>query len=67
MMDSQGIHPGVEKGRRIFPKVNTCANSSLAKRLSRALAGIEKHLEANPNDSASKQRVSAIKSQLANL
>lgn len=64
-IDSVGIHPGVKGGRRHFPKVNTCANSSLAKRMQRQLAGIEKHLETNPRDSLSQQRVGTIKSLLS--
>ena len=58
------IHPGVVDNRRIFPKVNTCGNSSLGARLGRQLAGIEKHLETNPRDSLSQQRVGTIKSLL---
>ena len=61
----QSIHPRVEGGRTRFEKVNTCANSSLAKRMRRQLAGIEKHLEQNPRDSLSQQRVSTIKTILS--
>jgi hypothetical protein len=57
----QSIHPRNENGRRKFEKVNTCANSTLQKRLTRQLAGIEKHLERHPNDGLSRQRVSTIK------
>lgn len=63
-IDSIGIHPGVKGGRRCFPAANTCANSSLGKRMVRQLAGIEKHLETNPRDTLSQQRVSTIKSLL---
>lgn len=62
--ESVGIHPGVKGGKRCYPKVNTCANSSLEKRMMRQLAGIEKHLETNPRDSLSQARVSNIKSRL---
>lgn len=65
MGDQISIHPGVVGGRRIFPKVNTCANSSLQKRLTRQLAGIEKHLEQHPNDAMSHARVATIKSALS--
>lgn len=65
MTEQQGIHPGVIGGRRIHPKVNTCANSSLNKRLTRQLAGIEKHLGRHPNDMLSQQRVATIKALLA--
>lgn len=58
------IHPGVQDGRRRFEKVNTCANSSQAKRLQRQLAGIQKHLETNPRDTLSQQRVATINSLL---
>lgn len=60
-----GIHPRVVKGRTVFEKVNTCANSSLVKRMTRQLAGIEKHLETNPRDGLSQQRVATIKSILS--
>lgn len=60
-MDSQGIHPGVQGGRRHFAKVNTCANSSLAKRSARALAGVERHLESHPGDGVSQQRASKLR------
>jgi hypothetical protein len=46
-------------------KVNTCAPSSLHKRLERQLAGIEKHLETSPNDKLSQARASAIRSELS--
>lgn len=39
---------------------NTCAPSSLAKRLTRQLSGIMAHLETNPNDNLSRERVSRI-------
>jgi ribosomal protein S15P/S13E len=39
---------------------NTCANSSLAKRLTRQLDGIMAHLERHPRDDLSKTRVSTI-------
>lgn len=59
--ESVSIHPGVVDGARRHPKVNTCGNSSLYKRLERQLAGIEKHLEANPKDALSLARVGQIK------
>jgi hypothetical protein len=46
-------------------KPNTCKPSSLHKRLERQLQGIQKHLEANPNDKLSLMRVSTIKSILS--
>jgi hypothetical protein len=64
-MADLSIHPRNEGGRKVFEKVNTCANSSLQKRMARQLAGIEKHLERHPNDSLSQQRVSAIKTILS--
>lgn len=64
-MTDQSIHPRVSGGRTTSPKVNTCANSSLVKRMTRQLAGIEKHLEQHPRDGLSQQRVSAIKSILS--
>lgn len=39
---------------------NTCAPSSLNKRMERQLAGIEKHLEQHPRDLLSVQRVATI-------
>lgn len=65
MAEDQGIHPGVIGGRRQFPKVNTCANSSIVRRMTRQLAGIEKHLEEHPNDTLSQQRISTIKAILS--
>lgn len=59
-----GMHPGVIDGRRQHPKVNTCSNSSLHKRLNRAKAGIEKHLDQHPGDRASSARLSTINSLL---
>lgn len=64
-MADLSIHPRNGGGRQIFEKVNTCANSSLNKRLTRQLAGIEKHLDVHPNDGLSRQRVSTIKFLLA--
>ena len=40
--------------------LNTCANSSLQKRLTRQLAGIMAHLEHHPNDKLSLARVATI-------
>lgn len=65
MTDDISIHPGVTGGKRHFPKVNTCANSTLNKRLTRQMAGIEKHLETHKRDTLSQQRVSTIKSILS--
>jgi hypothetical protein len=64
-MADQSIHPRVSGGRTTSAKVNTCANSSLTKRMTRQLAGIEKHLEQHPRDTLSQQRVSTIKSILS--
>lgn len=44
---------------------NTCAPSSKKKRLQRQLDGILAHLEKNPLDGLSRERVSRIKSLLA--
>jgi hypothetical protein len=65
MAEDLSIHPRVSGGRTHFEKVNTCANSSLAKRMTRQLAGIEKHLEQHPRDSLSQQRVATIKAILS--
>jgi len=59
-MSIDGMHPGVIGGKRVFPRSNTCANSSLHKRLNRAKAGIEKHLEAHPKDGRSSTRLADI-------
>jgi hypothetical protein len=58
------MHPSIEAGRRRFEKVNTCGNSSKSSRLTKQLNGILRHLETNPRDSLSQQRVSTIKSLL---
>lgn len=39
---------------------NTCGTSSRTKRLTRQLAGIMAHLEKNPRDTLSQQRVATI-------
>lgn len=46
-------------------KNNTCAPSSLHKRLQRQLSGIEKHLEQFPNDTLSQQRAATIRAELS--
>ena len=43
---------------------NSCANSSLAKRLTQQLAGIMAHLENHPGDNLSRTRVSNIQDLL---
>jgi hypothetical protein len=43
---------------------NTCANSSLQKRMTRQLAGIMAHLERHPRDVLSQTRVSTIRNLL---
>jgi len=65
VMEDQSIHPRVQGGKTVSQKVNTCANSSLVKRMKRQLAGIEKHLESFPQDTLNQQRVSTIKAILA--
>lgn len=45
------------------PKRNTCAPRSAA-RLYRAEAGIKRHLEANPNDAAARQRLSNLQERI---
>lgn len=46
-------------------KPNTCAPSSEHKRLTRQLEGIEKHLEAFPNDKLSIERAAKIRAILS--
>ena len=46
------------------PSNNTCAPSSIQKRLERQLEGIQKHLENFPGDKLSQARASTIRSQL---
>jgi hypothetical protein len=58
---SASIHPRVKSGHR---KINTCGNSSLIRRLTRQLAGIEAHLKHNPRDGLSSARVATIKALL---
>jgi len=62
--DQQSIHPRVVAGKTVQPIINTCANSSLQRRMTKQLAGIEKHLESNPRDGLSQTRVSTIRSIL---
>jgi len=49
-------------GKKITP--NTCAPSSIQKRLTRQLEGIQKHLENFPDDKLSQARAATIRSQL---
>lgn len=51
------IHPRHLIYGRNGVKKNTCANSSLKKRMARAIAGMERHLETNPNDAECRQRI----------
>lgn len=46
------------------PIPNTCAPSSIQKRLTRQLEGIQKHLESFPDDKKSQARVAEINSLL---
>lgn len=46
------------------PVPNTCAPSSIQKRLTRQLEGIQKHLENFPDDKLSQARAATIRSQL---
>jgi hypothetical protein len=46
------------------PKNNTCQPSSIQKRLTRQLEGIQKHLENFPDDKLSQARAATIRSQL---
>lgn len=41
-------------------KANTCAPSSLQRRMERQLKGIQEHLDRHPNDKLSAQRVARI-------
>jgi hypothetical protein len=54
--ESLSIHPGVVAGKRKHPKVNTSAARS-SRRLTMALAGIERHLEEHPSDAMSAARL----------
>jgi hypothetical protein len=60
----QSMHPGVIRGKREHVRVNTCANSTLHKRMERQLKGIEGHLENFPNDGLSQARAADIRSIL---
>lgn len=62
-MRSESIHPRAFFGPA-GKKKNTAEPRS-KKRLERAMAGIQKHLEAHPGDGMSRQRVTAIKTILA--
>ena len=64
-MKSESIHPRVFFGRDGVKK-NTAKPRSRRK-LERALKGIEKHLEQNPKDAMSQQRVATIKALLAEM
>jgi hypothetical protein len=62
--DNRSIHPRNHPGgdRKVS---NTCGNSSLGKRLLRAIAGMERHFEQHPQDSACAMRISNAKARLA--
>jgi hypothetical protein len=53
-----------DMGEAMSNKPNTCAPSSLHLRLERQLKAIQKHLEENPNDKLSAQRVATIQDAL---
>jgi hypothetical protein len=61
--ESFSIHPGVVAGKRKHPKTNSSAARS-TRRLTKAIAGIERHLEEHPSDAMSAARVAKIKTQL---
>jgi len=66
MVDKTDERPTPTTKRKQKGRVNnTCANSSLAKRLTRQLAGIMAHLEHNPQDTLSQARASTIKQLLS--
>lgn len=58
-MEDQKPQPTYQRKQRGSTK-NTCAPSSKVKRLQRQLAGIMAHLERNPYDTLSQQRVATI-------
>lgn len=64
-MRQEGIHPRVMYGANGVKK-NT-AKSRSRRKLERALAGIEKHLEAHPQDGMSRQRIATIQALLAEM
>ena len=52
------IHPRTQKSDG--KKLNTCAPKSTA-RIDKAVAGYERHIEANPHDSKAVMRLSTLK------
>lgn len=56
-MESLSIHPRNWKSTKEGVKKNTCAPSSLHKRMSRMVAGLERHIENNPRDGDAKKRL----------
>ena len=64
-MKSEGIHPRVFFGHGGVKK-NTCKPRSKV-RLLRAKAGIEKHIESNPNDSDARQRLSNLERRIGGV
>ncbi|NVO13860.1 MAG: hypothetical protein HXX10_07475 [Rhodoplanes sp.] len=66
-MESAGMHPGVSGGRRIAAKADTCAPSSLKKRLHRQLAGITRHVEQHRHDAMAQTRIATITEQLKGI
>jgi hypothetical protein len=64
-MDDQTTHQLSRYKRKTKGSVrNTAAPSSREKRLTAQLAGIMAHLERNPNDALSQQRVATIQNLL---
>lgn len=61
---SLSIHPRFWAGGD-KQKHNTCGTSSLAKRMRRAIAGMEKHLEQFPQDAACQSRLATARQRLA--
>jgi ribosomal protein S15P/S13E len=58
------IHPRNWKSVKDGVKKNTCAPSSIVKRMTKMIAGLEKHLESNPRDVEAQKRLSNAKHRM---
>lgn len=66
-MDNLSIHPRNWPDFGTKEKKNTCAPSSLGKRLTHQISGLERHIESNPRDAAAQSRLANAQSRLKDL
>ena len=63
-MESLSIHPRNWKTTGNGIKKNTAKPSSIMKRMTKMITGLERHIEANPGDGQAQRRLSNAKSRM---